>query len=403
MLSSVSAYLRKQKTYKPKSLPELYQVYRSRNDEVLAYVKKAHVQHWLFEGVSHQYLVLHESAWEVHPINLTQVVYVKRNYGTLCDSDNGPEIAEHENSIAMRCSVNKNYPESLKILGNYVRHTLLEAYTGSRVDMPLARAEREEMEISFALNNGEVHHEHKRQLGFTASRSSASKFTTLFAYSGLNYSKRRGFLVVKNNAVAAMPIKKQNSLTLSIPSSHGSRDSASKATPTAKFRGSHLTLRRPVEAANPTWPDLVPSSTPAKSFEAMEAQYRCNLRSFAMSSSFDPVAVQLMLHPRTPSETIACLTHKYELANTQRARPPPATIQFRKPKESASKKAKDEAEKRSILSQGPYLTYGDMKKEEDKRSRQGWLDKRGFQSTFHAKQSFPQPPTLHHRSSVFSP
>jgi len=307
MLTSIANYLRKQKTYKPKSLPELYQIYRTRNDETVAYVKKQYNQHWLFEGVPMQYLVLHENDWEVHPVNLTQVHFVKHNYNTLVDSEKGPEICEHDNTIAMESNINIKYPESKTILLNYTRHTLIELFAKGRNDITIALAERLMNEVSglIVLEDNRVVQK-KRQMGYhLASKGKNSnpnkvdgddenaKFTTCFAYSGLNYSKRRGFLVVKNNAVLGHAIKAGQSprgkdSTVGSPSSHHRRITNKSSSSSLCKTKSKEDLKALLASKHPEEPPIIPSS------------------------SYDPTMIYKILHPNMPEDILSQITKKPE-------------------------------------------------------------------------------------------
>eukprot|EP01022_Parablepharisma_sp_SALTPOND_P016844 TRINITY_DN256_c0_g1_i1.p1 TRINITY_DN256_c0_g1~~TRINITY_DN256_c0_g1_i1.p1 ORF type:complete len:536 (-),score=48.68 TRINITY_DN256_c0_g1_i1:265-1872(-) len=348
MLTSISSYLRKQKTYKPKTLPELYQIYRSRNDEALATIKKPYIQHWLFEGIAQQFLVLHETDWEVHPVNVTQVSNVKRNYMTLCDSDKGPVIAEHENSIVMQTCLNKKYPETLKVLSNYVKHTLIELFAKGRIDITVAMAEKQLNETFLPTNRESIEKRKKRQVGYSAFNTYSgganhykdeSKFTTLFAYSGLNYSKRRGFLVVKNNAVAGKSIKTQGSMEGIGGSPHNS--------PKISRKQSTWTMIKPKET-KPSFLGLKEDTLLSKN----------SLSSPSMNTMYDSKAIQKILHPNMPEEFMG-----------QLAKEPV----FRESKYVTAKKEskKIKAERYlidpiSIRIQTPYYTYRDIEKQYEK-------------------------------------
>ncbi len=301
-----AAFMTNKPTYKPKSLPELYQIYRSRRDETICTIRKPYLHHWLFDDLSSQYLVLHDNLWDVHPVNLTYVSYIKRNYTTLSDCDRGPEVVEHDNSIAMQSNVSKTYPQTIAILRNFVRHKMLEIFSQGRQDIAVDVVEKEELEPghceSVRFNCP------RRSRTFSRDRSLSSgrpPTTTTFAYSGMNYSKRRGVLLVANNAVAAEPLR---------PGVCTSRESTMKL---GSRLGSDSGLSRfpRNSSALPTNISSIPSSPEnsrsslrkalskkRSSASEIEVLYKQNLLNFYKSTTFEPNAISRFLHPRLPKD-----------------------------------------------------------------------------------------------------
>ncbi len=114
------SYFLKTHVYQPKRSPDEETLYLNTLYEQLAHVKKIHVQHWALKGVvSSVFKVCCYNKWDVHPINITNIGSVKRNYATLAESDRGPMIAEHRNTLVVQFTIQQKYTESVTILNNF--------------------------------------------------------------------------------------------------------------------------------------------------------------------------------------------------------------------------------------------------------------------------------------------
>ena len=99
---ALSEFVIKVKTYKKKGGVEsgARSLYKSQLNEVRCVVDKHYIQHWAFENIPTEFMVDNTNAWDPHPINITHVAQVCRNYLTLAASDRGPYITEHRNTLA---------------------------------------------------------------------------------------------------------------------------------------------------------------------------------------------------------------------------------------------------------------------------------------------------------------
>jgi len=292
LTSPIASFLKSTKTYRPKSLPELYQLYRSRKDETICTTRKQYLHHWLFEGIPPEYMALNDNSWDIHPVNLTHVRSVKRNYTILSDCDRGPAIVEHLNTIGMQCNVSKQYPQTNIILKNFVRHKLLEIYSQGRQDIPIDVAEREETEI------GQQIPQDGSSANFSIGKGEAKQFTTNFAYCGLNYSKRRGVVVVANNAIAKgayKPGQKHNGLG----SGHSTNNNnTSTGHSRISFRLNSLEASSRIATSLRTSRS---NSKPQLEIDA-ETQYKQNLIDFYNNTKLEHNMTTKFLHPRLKNE-----------------------------------------------------------------------------------------------------
>ena len=62
-------------------------------------MKKNFKSHWIFKSVYHEFIVENINEWVPHSINIPNLEVVLKNYITLADGPNGPQITEHYNTI----------------------------------------------------------------------------------------------------------------------------------------------------------------------------------------------------------------------------------------------------------------------------------------------------------------
>ncbi len=115
-------------------------LYASKLSESKCCIKKQYYTHWLFEKVRSQFLVENKSSWDTHPVNITNVAVVHQNYKVLAESERGPVIIEHLNTIACQFYVSNQYPESVKILENYIKKKIKDIQSLGKLDITLDQA-----------------------------------------------------------------------------------------------------------------------------------------------------------------------------------------------------------------------------------------------------------------------
>lgn len=135
-------FIRKVKTYKSKISNYLTnEVIMSKITERKCTIKKEHLHHWLVNGVDKDFVAINESLWDAHPIKMATTTLNETNYVTIADSDNGPEIVEHKNTVAVQFHVDSKYEATIKIMNNYIDNKFEFIRENGKVDMNLEEAE----------------------------------------------------------------------------------------------------------------------------------------------------------------------------------------------------------------------------------------------------------------------
>lgn len=62
----------------------------SKLTDVKCIIKKHFISHPLFEGLPQEFVVENRNTWDPHPINITNMSMIERNYETMAESDRGP-------------------------------------------------------------------------------------------------------------------------------------------------------------------------------------------------------------------------------------------------------------------------------------------------------------------------
>ena len=105
----------KRGSYKSKKRNDQFEFYINKNTERIVNIRKIHMQHWLFKEIASEFKVNCLNTWDAHPINITNLLSVRRNYTTLAECTKGPIIVEHRNTVATQFSIDCNYPETIQI------------------------------------------------------------------------------------------------------------------------------------------------------------------------------------------------------------------------------------------------------------------------------------------------
>lgn len=85
--------------------------------EVLCYIKKQHSNHWLFAECGLEFIVPHKSKWQVHSFTFMNRI---KTFEVIADSKEGPLIIEYPNIIGVKFELDKRYPQTVKVLGNFL-------------------------------------------------------------------------------------------------------------------------------------------------------------------------------------------------------------------------------------------------------------------------------------------
>lgn len=101
-------------------------IYTQTSDERIIRVKKPLLRHWTVRDLSPEFRARCTNIWEPHPVNLVNIRSVGENYRLVADSDRGPQIVTHENTLAVQFHVSHRYPETMQVLRNFVFTKLSE-------------------------------------------------------------------------------------------------------------------------------------------------------------------------------------------------------------------------------------------------------------------------------------
>lgn len=136
------ALMRKVLTYKPK--PSKYstqEVIKSKITERKITILKEHLHHWAVSGIDKEFVSINESLWDPHPIQMKTTSAYEINYTTIAESDKGPEIVEHRNTIAVQFHIEKKYMATVQLLNNFIDQKFELITDLSKADMGLEEAE----------------------------------------------------------------------------------------------------------------------------------------------------------------------------------------------------------------------------------------------------------------------
>jgi hypothetical protein len=139
---SEGAFIRKIKTYKPK--PSKYstlEIIKSKITERKCTIMKEHLFHWAFIGMDKDFVATNESLWDPHPIGMSTTSAYEVNYTIIAESENGPEVIEHRNTIATQFHIEKKYVATVQLLNNFINRKFELIIENSRADMTLEDAE----------------------------------------------------------------------------------------------------------------------------------------------------------------------------------------------------------------------------------------------------------------------
>ena len=105
-------------------------IYISNCYEQIAFIRKVYLQHWLMRGLPLEFKVYASNTWDSHPVNIQSknLPLIHNNYKTLAESIRGPQITIHEDSICVQFDISPKYPESVKVMFNFLEKYMKDAY-----------------------------------------------------------------------------------------------------------------------------------------------------------------------------------------------------------------------------------------------------------------------------------
>ena len=122
-VGKTNKFMMKPPVHNPKKIPSLDKDLMIDGSEMMCYIQKHLLGHWLFENCDNFFVVPTKARWEVHSFSF---VNKDRVFQGLAESDKGLLIIEFPNIIAVKFDINRKYPNTVKILNNFIIHKLKE-------------------------------------------------------------------------------------------------------------------------------------------------------------------------------------------------------------------------------------------------------------------------------------
>lgn len=193
--------------------------------ELKVSIIKQFLSHWLVKNIANEFACFTTLTWFPHYINVS---YEKFQYYTICESNKGPIVVEHDNSIGVAFHVNSRYKYTEILLENFIQHYCtilfgkiynLHSYTQDTLSLP---TENEEYAVfkSYKLNDEiklnelaqKTHNKVlKRPLSFIEKINNSRAFGKKLkvkknaAYCGMSLSNRH-MIFVENNSINQRPV-----------------------------------------------------------------------------------------------------------------------------------------------------------------------------------------------------
>lgn len=121
--------------YVAKAVEQPYEPCAGTANEFIAYRKKIFAQHHLFKDVDKEFIVWNPTAWQIHPFSFLNP---QKKFTVLADGDVNPQVIELGLSVGCLFNIDQKYPQTVKILENYVEHVLAyvhsEGYLAKKID-----------------------------------------------------------------------------------------------------------------------------------------------------------------------------------------------------------------------------------------------------------------------------
>ncbi|CDW75232.1 UNKNOWN [Stylonychia lemnae] len=133
LIKKVSTYTEKNNFNKP-------QLFFSKLTDVKCSIKKQYISHPLLQQLPQEFVVDNHNSWDPHPVNITNIQQIQTNYDTLAESERGPQIVQHMNTVAVQFHIDRKYKESLTVLQNFIIIKLGLFQSQGKIDFTLDQA-----------------------------------------------------------------------------------------------------------------------------------------------------------------------------------------------------------------------------------------------------------------------
>jgi len=113
----IGKYIVKAPVYHPTGLDDINQHSIKNDCESVCFLKKHKYGHWVFQDVNTEFIVARKTHWDIHSFGFQDPSKV---FTILAESKAGPMILEYPHIIATQFDIQKKYPDTLKILKNFL-------------------------------------------------------------------------------------------------------------------------------------------------------------------------------------------------------------------------------------------------------------------------------------------
>lgn len=97
---------------------------KTSDKDVTCRIRKAFLSHWALEGVKSEFITENVNTWMPHFVDFTAPEIVGSWPHILVDGEKSPQMSEHHNSICLQFPVRLKHPETLKVLENFINHSI---------------------------------------------------------------------------------------------------------------------------------------------------------------------------------------------------------------------------------------------------------------------------------------
>ena len=186
--------------------------------EIKTNVLKQYCLHWLVKEVPVAFVAYTSLTWYMHNVCVKDK---EMQYKTICDSNFGPMVIEHKNTVASMFHVMKSYPVSVKLLQNFIAKKFVEVQSKTTYIKTTSKFESIEAEKLFRSVVKDISDDENDKNTSTVKTRPTSKIalvdkSRLFsnvthhksegAHCGFSYNNR-DMIFVDNNAVILNDIK----------------------------------------------------------------------------------------------------------------------------------------------------------------------------------------------------
>ena len=126
-------------TYKAK-VHDNDQLYVTHKDEAVIYLRKSYIHHWAVQGCANKFLVMNDCPFEAHPFNFRNPA---KTFEILAETATSPQIVSMSGGaiIATGFLMNKNYPDTLITLRNFIKQKLIQVRDGGSRSLSISVAD----------------------------------------------------------------------------------------------------------------------------------------------------------------------------------------------------------------------------------------------------------------------